>query len=154
MSFSEPLEGLIGLLIVGAILLDVFLTIVVPRRAPRAGRHVRPSRYLIPSLWARWRWVGWRIEQAERREAFLGNFGALAVILLLITWITSLILGYGLLLHALRDQVKPVPESLGAALYLAGTSLLTIGFGDYVPIGGPARLLSLVPGQPDWASMR
>src|SRR5436190_235282 len=71
---------------------------------------------------------------SEPLEALIGLF------------IVGAILGYGLLLHALRDQVKPVPESLGTALYLAGTSLLTIGFGDYVPIGGLARLLSLVAG--------
>ena len=34
---GQILEGVAGLLLVATILLDVFLTVVVPRRAPRLG---------------------------------------------------------------------------------------------------------------------
>ena len=44
----------------------------------------------------------------------------------------------------LRAQIRPEPENLGAALYFAGVSMLTLGFGDVVPVGGAARLTSLV----------
>ena len=102
------LEGVAGLLLVATILLDVFLTVVVPRRAPRLGRQLRVTGYLVPGLWKWWRWVGLRLSSAERREAFLGLFGALIVIVLLIAWVVGLVLGYGLLLDALRAQIRPL----------------------------------------------
>jgi hypothetical protein len=144
MTMPQALEALGGLAVVVMILVDVFLTVVVPRRAPRKGGVLRLSRFTIPGLWRGWRWFGLRMTSAERREGFLGSYGALAVILLLIGWIASLIIGYGLLFDAMREQINPVPESFIAALYFAGTSLLTLGFGDYVAVAGPARLTALV----------
>jgi hypothetical protein len=141
---SEALEGIAGLVLVAAVLLDVFLTVVVPRRAPRAGRRLRVSGYLVPELWQAWRWVGLRLSSVERREVFLGTFGALIVMVLLIAWVAGLVVGYGLLLHALHAQLRPEPESFGTSLYFAGTSLLTLGFGDIVAEGGLARLVALV----------
>jgi hypothetical protein len=141
---GQVLEGLVGLLLVASILLDVFLTVVVPRRPPRLGRQLRVTGYIVPGLWIWWRWVGLRLSSAERREAFLGLYGALIVIILLIAWVVGLVLGYGLLLDAMRAQLKPEPETFGASLYFAGTSLLTLGFGDVVAVGGFARLVALV----------
>jgi hypothetical protein len=141
---QQGLEGSGGLLLVVIILYDVFLTVVVPRRAPRTGQRLRVSGYLISGLWSVWRWTGLRQSSSERREAILGSFGALAVMLLLAAWIAALVVGYGLLLDALRDQVRPQPEDLGAALYFAGTALLTLGFGDFVGMSGLARTITLV----------
>jgi hypothetical protein len=44
-------------------------------------------------------------------------------------------------MYALRDQLAPVPPDLGTAVYFAATSLLTIGFGDVVAVGVPARVI-------------
>jgi hypothetical protein len=142
-TLPQVVEGIAGLLVLVGILLDVFLTVVVPRRAPRTGPLVRLSGYLIPGLWSVWRWIGLRQASADRREAILGSFGALMVILLLVAWIAGLVLGYGLLFDALRDQIRPTPENLGASLYFAGTALLTLGFGDFVAMGALARILTL-----------
>jgi ion channel len=140
---SNLAEGVLGLLLLFTVLLDVFLTVVLPRRAPRAGRVLRVSSHLVPGLWRAWRWVGLRQGSAERREAFLGSFGSLVVILLLVAWIAGLVVAYGLLLDSLRSQIRPEPENLGTSLYFAGTALLTLGFGDIVALGGPARLVTL-----------
>ena len=127
-----------------AILVDVFLAVVVPRRSPLVGRSTRLSSYLIPGLWRVWRGMGLRMNSAERREGLLGMFGSLGVIVLLVGWVACLIFGYGLILYALRAQLRPQPENFGAALYFAGVSMLTLGFGEIVPVGGAARLTSLV----------
>jgi Ion channel len=140
----EIFEGISGVLVVLLILLDVFLTVVVPRRAPRLLRSTRVSGNLIPRLWRVWRGIGLGLGSTEQREAFLGTFGALVVIVLLIVWVAGLIFGYGLILHALWAQVRPPPENLGAAMYFAGESMLTIGFGEIVAVGGVARLMTLV----------
>jgi hypothetical protein len=126
------------------ILYDVFITVVVPRRAPNLGRGLRVTSMLIPRLWRAWREFGLRLETAERREALLGTFGSFVVIVLLVAWVSCLIVGYGLILFALRTQLRPEPESLGTAMYFAGVSLLTLGFGDIVATEAPARLVTLV----------
>jgi hypothetical protein len=143
MTLGEIFEALVGLGLVISIMIDVFLTVVVPRRAPRTGVLLRLSRYVVFRLWFPWRGLGMRMSAAERREGFLGSFGALTVLLLLVLWVAGLVTGYGLLMDAMREQIRPVPENIGSSLYFAGTSLLTLGFGDYTAVGGWARLTAL-----------
>ena len=138
------IEAIAGVFIVAAILSDIFLTVVVPRRAPRAGRTLRPSRYIVANMWGVCRWLGLRMATAGRREALLGSFGAFSVMLLLVTWVAGLVIGYGLILDALKDQIRPSPENLGTSVYFAGESLLTLGFGDYAAVSGWARLMTLI----------
>src|SRR5690348_7708029 len=123
MTIGQLIELLVGLQLVISIMVDIFLTVVVPRRAPRTGRLLRISRYVVFRLWFLWRWIGLRFNDPERRESFLGSYGALTVMLLLVSWLAGLILGYGLLLDALRDQLRPPLENLGASVYFAGESL-------------------------------
>jgi hypothetical protein len=66
------------------------------------------------------------------------------VIVLLACWLLALIVGYGLLLDSMSDQLRPRPDGVGTALYVAATSLLTLGFGDFVAAGGPARAVTLL----------
>jgi hypothetical protein len=140
----QMVEGLAGLLVVLSVLSDVFLTIVLPRRAPRVGRYLRITGFVVPNMWLGWRWIGLRQSSAERREVFLGTFAAFAVIVLLVAWVVGLVIGYGLLFDAMHAQIKPEPENFGTSLYFAGTSLLTLGFGDFVALGGTARATALV----------
>src|SRR4051812_7317447 len=72
----EILEGTAGVAVVAAMLLDVFVTVVVPRRSSRTGRL---SVYLVRGLWSVWRALGLRVRSSSLRESFLGTFGALAV---------------------------------------------------------------------------
>jgi len=138
-------EGLFGIAIVLLILVDIFLGAVVPRRAPNLGRQLRVSSVFIPRLWRVWREFGLRFfSVSERREAFLGLFGSLTVILLLVLWVSGLVVGYGFILFALKEQLHPPVETLGTAMYFAGVSLLTLGFGDVVATGEPARLVTLI----------
>jgi hypothetical protein len=81
----------------------------------------------------------------ENREDFLGAFAPFMLVALLIFWIAVLILGYGFMFYALREQIRPIP-GLGAAIYFAGTSLLTVGYGDIAPVGAAARFLSICAG--------
>jgi Ion channel len=138
-----PLEFALGLILVISSLWDVFQSVVVPRRAPQKGRL---SPLVIRVLWRTWRGVAFRLESNERREQLLGSFGALAVILLLVWWVVVLIVGYGLMLDALHTQLRPPTQNLLGTFYFAATSMLTIGYGDIAPVGGGARVLSIVAG--------
>lgn len=132
-----------GLVLVGWVVNDVFNTVILPRPSPA---RLRPA-----GLLTRWSWRSWRrfadaSRTAEGREQRLGTFAPAVVMLLLVLWIVLLVIGFSLLLLALGDGVEPRLTDLGAALYFAAISLLTIGYGDYVPVGLAARVVAAAAG--------
>jgi hypothetical protein len=137
------LEALVGFLVVIGVLLDVFQSIVTPR--PASGR-LRASRYLVRGLWASVRWLSFRITTVRRRESLLGSFAPFSVLAMLAMWVVLLLLGYGLVLDSFRDEIRPQPLGFGTSLYFAATSMLTIGFGDYVATRPAARFVSVLAG--------
>jgi hypothetical protein len=137
----EALEILLGLMLIAAVLWDVFQSVVVPR--PSAGRY-RIARNLVRVTWRAARGIALRTSNPRRRDGILGVYAPALVLVLLAIWVLGLVLGYGLLFHAMRDQLSPQPTTFTEAVYAAGTALFTIGFGDFVPVGTTARVLSLV----------
>jgi hypothetical protein len=133
----ELFELAVGLLILALVFWDVFQTIVVPRPTP--GRF-RLSRYLVRGAWRAARGTAGP-EVGGTRDQLLGLFAPAATILLLGAWLSGLILGYGLILFALRAELHPDPQDLGTALYFAASSILTLGFGDIVAVGALARIV-------------
>lgn len=136
-------EFLAGLLLVAVILFDAFQTVVLPRPTPAL---FRPSAELISMLYRLTRWTAARVPSPTRQEQLLGTFAPFCVVVLLLCWVAGLIVGYGLMLNALVDQIKPPPASFGTTVYFSGTALLTIGFGDFVPTGGLPRFITLLEG--------
>ena len=139
-SVIEIVAFLAGLVVVGVVVNDVFQSVVVPRPTP--GRF-RLTRFVIRASWRISRWLALRKTTSEQRERMLGTFAPLILIIQLLIWIAGLILGFGLLLYALRTQTNPQIENLPMAMYFAGTSLLTIGYGDIVAHSALARLVSI-----------
>jgi hypothetical protein len=132
----EFVAFVLGLLLLALAFWDLFETVVVPRPTPG---WFRIGRYLVRGSWRGIRAI--RDGRPDRSyDTLLGLFAPAATVALLAAWLASLILGYGLILYGLRDQLQPVPPDLGTAVYFAATSLLTIGFGDIVAVGEPARI--------------
>ncbi|TMD09047.1 MAG: two pore domain potassium channel family protein [Chloroflexi bacterium] len=142
MRFLSVLELLLGIVVVGITLFDLFQSVVLPR--PAVGR-IRLSPWLIRLSWAIWRRFGRLQWENGRREAILGSYGPLALLTLLGAWVLSLVLGYGLVLHSLGSQLSPAPD-FGTALYFSGASLLTFGYAGFEAIGVPARIVVLTEG--------
>ncbi|MBC8143482.1 MAG: two pore domain potassium channel family protein [Armatimonadetes bacterium] len=127
-------------IIAGAILLltvlwDAFETMVLPRSA---GTDLRLTRFFFVSTWLFWRFLSTRLSYKNPiRQAMLGIYGPLSLILLITLWSNLLILSFGLLLfgvgssEATRLQIES--GGFGDYLYLSGVTLFTLGYGDETP---------------------
>jgi hypothetical protein len=142
-SILSWLELAAGVLLVWVVLRDLFVGVVVPRPARGA---LRPSNLLIRWTWRVWRWIGNQAKDVATREARLGAYAPMSVILLLVVWVVGLMIGYGLILDSIRYQLQPAPPDLGSSIYFSAVSLLTIGYGDIVPVGPAARAIALIEG--------
>jgi hypothetical protein len=136
----EAISFVLGLLLVIAVVWDLFETIVVPRPTPG---WFRLGKYMVRGSWRVVRRIGWG-DGRETHDRLLGLFAPSITLALLILWLVSLIVGYGLILFALRDQLSPRPDNLGSALYFSGSSVLTLGYGDIVAAGPAARAVVIV----------
>ena len=137
------LEFLAGLALSVWALNDVFNTVILPRPAPA---RYRPAGFLTRGSWALWRRYADASRTPERREQRLGIFAPGVVMILLGLWLVLLIVGFSLMLLALGDGVSPRLTDLGAAMYFAAISMLTIGYGDYVPVELGSRLVAVAAG--------
>jgi hypothetical protein len=129
-----------GFVILVWALLDVFRTLVMPRSA--RGRF-RLSRLLFRPLWRPWRWVAVRQKTAQARERILASAAPFFFFVLLIGWASLVVLGYALILWspAFATGLGPGNGSFGSALYVSGSCLFTIGFGEEAATGWTRAVL-------------
>src|SRR5690242_1925589 len=115
-----------GIVVIAGILLDAFETVVLPRRVTRTHRL---TAWFYRNTWVPWTRAAQPIESAARREAFLGYFGPLSLILLLILWAFGLIFGFALLQYGAGEhlQLSNEPLTFGAVLYHSGETFFTLG---------------------------
>lgn len=132
-------ELVAGIALVYAVVYDIFSSVVLPRSV---SRYFRLSSYVARYGWLSWRAIGLRMN-VERREDWLGVFAPLTIVVLLVLWLVAVCAGYALIFYALRDHVHPHLTSYNEAFYFAGSSMLTIGYGDFVPMDAPARYTAL-----------
>ena len=131
-------EFLLGTLVVLVVLFDLFQTVVLPRPTPIT---FRPSGRLVALLYSLTRRLA--LWLPKQREQILGIFAPFASVTLLLYWTFGLAFGYGVMLAALGNQIRP-PVQLSSALYFSAVSLLTLGFGDVLPLGGLPRVIVIV----------
>jgi ion channel len=135
--------AILGIVIIASVLLDAFETIVLPRKVQRAFR--------LTSWFYRHTWVPWvRLSRLIRvhswRENFLGYFGPLSLILLLVFWAIGLIFGFALMQFGLGEHVRlgNEPITFGILLYHSGETFFTLGYGDITPVSPTARALAVM----------
>lgn len=143
MLLSATLRGgevVVGLTLILIIFYDLFQSVVLPRPAINKLATVR---YLLRGAWWLWKWVGDRIALLPRRERWLATYGPIAVIQSFAAWGLGLVLGYGLIIDGFRDEMHPVSENFGTSVYFSATTLVPLSYGDFIPVGVPARLATV-----------
>jgi hypothetical protein len=139
----HALIAIAGIFSILAILLDAFETVVLPRRVRGT---FRVSNWFYRRTWIPWRKMAGRIQNQSRRENFLGYFGPLSLIFLLVLWATGLIFGFALLQYGAGEhfRLSGDPMTFGLLVYHSGETFFTLGYGDIIPSSGVARALSVI----------
>src|SRR5262250_2385841 len=132
-----------GIILVVLILLDAFETIVLPRRVTRT---FRLTSWFYRNTWRPWALAARRVQSPARREAVLGYFGPLSLILLLVLWAFGLIFGFALLQYGAGEHLQLSKErvTFGALMYHSGETFFTLGYGDITPVSPVARALAVL----------
>lgn len=140
MGWVEVAFGIILLLVV---LVDTFETIILPRTVNRPKRLVT---FLIDTSWKICSSLAKAVKKDQKRETVLSAFGPMVLVFLIIVWAGMLILGFALILWGLRIPIA-TPESapsFPSYLYMSGTTLFTLGFGDITAKSGVGRTVSVI----------
>jgi hypothetical protein len=130
-------------IIIFAVLLDAFETVVLPRRVQR---NFRITRWFYRSTWRPWARLASHIKSQPRRESFLGYFGPLSMIALLGLWAWGLILGFALVQYASGEHLSAgnIPITFRVLLYHSGETFFTLGYGDITPATNFSRFLAVL----------
>jgi hypothetical protein len=136
-------SAILGTALLVAILLDVFETIVLPRRVTR---RLRPTRFFYRSTWRPYAAIARRIVSGKRHEAFLGFYGPASVLLLLALWAVGMTLAFALLYFAAGSPLQTLDGAsrFTTDLYFSATTIFTLGLGDVRPMSAIARVLTVV----------
>src|SRR5260370_26632530 len=83
------------------------------------------------------------IPKPKTREAMLGFYGPLSLLVLVGVWAVGLVLGFGLMQYGAGSAVVTTSgqPSFLTDVYLSGTTFFTLGLGDVIPRSGLARAL-------------
>jgi hypothetical protein len=139
MSLFAEIVGIVLLLLT---LLDVFETIILPRRITR---RFRLSRTFYRLTWRPWAFVARTIRNGNRRESYLSFFGPLSLLALFAVWSVALIMIFALLHWGMGSQLNTpnIRPGFWTDLYMSGSTFFTLGLGDVTPRTTPARALTV-----------
>jgi len=140
----RALGGVVGVLLILAVLWDAFEVVILPRRV--VGR-LRLARWFYRLTWAAWAAAGRRMRAGGRREAYLSVYGPLSLLVLIMLWAVTMVIGFGFVQWTVHgDPGARGPATLGDAFYLSGTTFFTLGLGDVVPTRRIAKVLTVAEG--------
>jgi len=132
----------LGVVIVLGVLIDTFETIVMPKTV---RRRLRLTPFFYEIAWRGWAIVVKMMRDGPRRVAVLGAFGPLSLLLLMVSWAALMIFGFGLIHYGAGSLDGPAGQpDIANAFYFSGTTFLTLGLGDVVPVHGIGRTLAVI----------
>ncbi len=133
------IAGIAGVLLVIAMLVEFFVSFMLP---VRVKRDPRLARALFTQLWRAWRGVARRLPDGPR-ETLLGLFGPLGLLFNLALWTAGLVLGFALLQYGFGSHVTgDGGASFGDDLYFSAGGFLSASSG-VEPTSAAAKTLLL-----------
>jgi hypothetical protein len=125
------------------ILWDAFEVMVLPRRVTHPYRF---ARLFFRSTWKVWRALAQVVPAGPRRESLYSVYGPLSLLSLVGVWLAGLVFGFALLHWSLATPLGGAGESVDLVtyVYLSGTTLFTLGYGDITPQGTAGRMLAIL----------
>ncbi|MDT5296088.1 MAG: hypothetical protein QOJ76_2968 [Acidobacteriota bacterium] len=139
----QALVVVAGLLVIAVVLWDAFEAIVLPRRVTR---RLRLTSAFYGLTWAPVAGVARRMPPGKKRDRYLGFYGPLSLLLLILVWALGLIFAFALLQWIAGSRLY-APEAVpgyGTYLYMSGVTFFTLGFGDVYPLDALGRVLAVV----------
>jgi hypothetical protein len=129
-----------GIVCLFTVLIDSFQTIILPRRA--TGRF-RLTRIFYISTWRPWVFFTKNFHNARKRETVLSYFGPLSLILLLMVWAGTMVVGFALIFYSFGSPFNDAAKQsqLRTDLYVSGTTIFTLGLGDVTPQSPLTRVI-------------
>ena len=131
-----------------AVLHDAFEVMLLPRRVKSKTRIVR---YFFQLTWGTWRALARRLRE-QGRHHFLGLYGPLSLVIMLIIWAAGLIVAFAGLYWA--DSGRITPGQFLREAYLSGATFFTLGYGDVTPQAHWSKILSVLRPGLDWVLLR
>ena len=131
----NSIELIIGIALVLMTLRDVFETVVVPGGSKAS---LQVAHRLVRVLLPLWRWL-------RPRRGISPTFAPVLLVAAFVVWSTLMLLGFGLITDAVGDSFHPAIHSLPAGIYVAGSSMVTLGPTESTASGG-ARWVVLAAG--------
>lgn len=116
----------VGLVLAGMVLNDVFDTVVVPGGSRTSLRIAHRLVIVLLPIWKRVR---------GRRRGLSTAFAPTILVSCFMIWMALLAIAFGLMAYALRATFQPALPGFGEAVYLAGSSLVTVGLSQINPAG-------------------
>jgi hypothetical protein len=133
----DGLLAILGLALAAMTLRDVFETVVVPGGSRASLKVARRLGALLLPLWKMVR---------GRRRGISGGFAPVVLFGSFIIWIALLALAFGIMAYAARWHFRPPLESLSEGIFVAGSSMMTVGPGKEDSALGVARWITLGAG--------
>lgn len=115
---------LVGLVLAGMVLKDVFDTVVVPGGSRTSLRVAHRLVAVSLPVWKRVR---------GRKRGLSTAFAPFVLVSCFIIWMALLALAFGLMAYSERGDFQPHLRTLGDAVYITGSSLVTVGLSQSNP---------------------
>jgi hypothetical protein len=115
-----------GLVLAAMTLLDVFETVVVPGGSKAS---LKVAKRLVSLLLPMWKAI------RGKRHGLSSAFAPSVLVLCFVVWIALLALGFGLMSYASRSHFEPPLRSIPDAIYMVGSSIVTIGVSEENALG-------------------
>ena len=118
------LFSFVGWAIIGIVAADIFRSLLVPRASTRV---LRLGPIVTAAIFQVWHALAGRLHAPQARQTMRASLAPLMLVVFLVIWAATLILGFGLVFWGSRASIAPRFANLNDAVYAAGTAFSTMG---------------------------